>query len=64
MICYTNVLRLNPDHAPSHFQLGLALARTGRRAEAKTEIEEALRLRPDYPEARELMEELTAAEAK
>jgi tetratricopeptide (TPR) repeat protein len=40
-----------PANERAHYSLGAALARVGRIAAAATEYEEALRLRPDYPEA-------------
>ncbi len=38
--------------------LGMALARLGQRDEAIKSLTEALRLRPDYPEARRALEAL------
>jgi len=44
-------LRLYPDHAEAHNNLGLAYQRMNRLADALREHSEAVRLRPDYLEA-------------
>jgi tetratricopeptide (TPR) repeat protein len=44
-------LRLRPDDAPAHYDVGRALSGLGRREEAAAECRTALRLRPDYAEA-------------
>jgi len=41
-------LQLNGQSAPTHYNLGYALAARGRRAEAIAELEAALQLDPDY----------------
>jgi tetratricopeptide (TPR) repeat protein len=41
-------LRLNDASAPTHYNLGYALAARGRRDEAIAELEHALRIDPDY----------------
>ncbi len=48
---YQQSLRLNRDSAPTHYNLGFALAARGRRGEAMTAFEEALRIDPDYAQA-------------
>ncbi len=40
-------VRLAPKNAQAHYQLALALARTGAREEARAHVEEARRLAPD-----------------
>ena len=40
-------MRLAPRNAQAHYQLALALARTGARDEARAHVEEARRLAPD-----------------
>src|SRR5665213_1160096 len=44
-------LAINPDKAEAHYNLGLVLAREGRRTEATAEDATALRLRPAFPDA-------------
>ena len=46
-------MRLTPNHAPAHNNLGLALARLGRLREAAQQFAEAVRLAPNYQEARD-----------
>ena len=43
---FREAIRLAPENARAHYQLGLALERTGARAEAKTHFAEAERLAP------------------
>ena len=44
-------LDLNPESAPGHYNLGLALVSQRKLAEASAEFQEALRLSPEYAEA-------------
>jgi len=44
-------LRLNSESAPTHYNLGFALAGRGRRDAAIAEFQEALRIDPDYAQA-------------
>lgn len=44
-------LRLNPESAPTHYNLGLALSMESRREEASSEFLEALELDPDHADA-------------
>jgi len=55
---YAEALRLMPGSAEAQFGLGRSLAAMGKRPEAVSHLQEALRLRPDYPAARQLMEGL------
>lgn len=48
---YRQSLRLNRESAPTHYNLGFALAARGRRDEAIAAFEEALRIDPDYAQA-------------
>jgi protein O-mannosyl-transferase len=50
-------LRLDPNIAETHNNLGQALALQGRRDEAIVEYREALRLDPHHDEARRLLDE-------
>ena len=47
-----------PGEASLHLNLAVALAQEGRIAEARVRVREALRLRPDYPQAKALAERL------
>ena len=51
-------IRLDPSSATAHYHLALAEAQGGRFAEAVRLLDETLRLKPDYPEARLLLERL------
>jgi tetratricopeptide (TPR) repeat protein len=51
-------LQLTPESASLHLNLGVTYARLGRIVDARREAVEALRLRPDYPAARSLLERL------
>ncbi|HWC99436.1 MAG TPA: tetratricopeptide repeat protein [Candidatus Sulfopaludibacter sp.] len=61
-------LRLNPDSASTHSDLGTAFARMGRVGEAVSEFQTALRLKPDSPVIRANLQnaqkELTADTAE
>ena len=50
---YTAGLEVALDDAVIHYNLGVALEGMGRLREAAAEYEEALRLRPDFTQARE-----------
>ena len=45
------LIRLKPDHAQAHNDLGADLDRQGHIDEAIDEYQEAIRLKPDYAEA-------------
>ena len=48
---WEQALRIKPDYAEAHYNLGLALVRLGRLPEAMGHWEQALRSKPDYAEA-------------
>jgi tetratricopeptide (TPR) repeat protein len=49
---FSTALRLGPDYADAHYNLGVALSQVpGRTPEAIAECQAALRMRPDYAEA-------------
>jgi Flp pilus assembly protein TadD len=52
-------LRISPDDAALHYQLGSVLARQRQPDEATWHYNEALRLKPDYPEARRQLQLLS-----
>ena len=61
---YAAALKLIPDDETAHFNLGLALARLGKPAEAKLAYLEALRLFPDYAEAHNNLGNLLASQGQ
>ena len=48
---YEQALRINPDYAQAHYDLGNAFLREGKIEEAIAQYEQALRIKPDYAEA-------------
>jgi tetratricopeptide (TPR) repeat protein len=54
----TRAARLAPNDASTFFVLALADAQSGRIDDARRHDEEALRLRPEFPEARQLLQRL------
>ena len=60
---YNEAIRLNPDHANAHYNLGLALAVKGQTDEAIQQFQEALRLKPDYADARKKLDAVLASKA-
>ena len=52
---FANALLQNYDNAHYHYYLALALAKTGRWKESQIAVKKALDIKPDYPEAIELL---------
>jgi tetratricopeptide (TPR) repeat protein len=59
---YEQALRLDPDQAVTHYNLGLALARAGKIKEAIAHYEQALRIKPDFTDARNALTRLQATQ--
>jgi protein O-mannosyl-transferase len=57
---YREASRLNPQNPETHLALGHLLAKLGRGQEAENEVLLALQQRPDFPQARQLLEALRA----
>jgi len=57
---FTEAIRLEPGSATAQFCLGVAFARSGRPAEAREHLESAVRLRPDFADARKALAQLRA----
>jgi Flp pilus assembly protein TadD len=55
-------LRLNPDSALLHADLGVALEKSGRIPEAIAQYQQALKLNPDFTAARDAIERLRASQ--
>jgi Flp pilus assembly protein TadD len=54
-------VRLKPEDADAHANLGSAYAELGMLAEAKTQFEQALEINPSHALARENLQELQSA---
>ena len=48
---YQAALRINPDYAEAHYNLGVVYTRQGRIDEAIRELQAALRINPDFADA-------------
>jgi Flp pilus assembly protein TadD len=57
---HRTALRLKPDDAEAHYNLGVALRAQGRRREAAREFREYLRLAPDTPANGHYIEQVRA----
>lgn len=54
------VVRLKPEYAPAHLNLGVALQQLGQTQEARTQFEETLRLEPGHKLAAQYLQALRA----
>ncbi len=61
---YEATIELAPEDPESHYALAHALARAGRRAEARKALEELLRRHGDHREAQRLLETLNESDAR
>ena len=61
---FRDAVRYAPTSAEMHFALASALASTGRFDDAAVEFKEALRLRPDYQEAKTSLESVRQLQAR
>src|SRR6266850_4900867 len=57
---YREGLIICPDDDVAHYELGRALADAGRRAEAEKEFETALKINPDFGDARRQLDAIRA----
>jgi len=48
---YEQAVRIQPDYAEAHYNLGVALEKLGRTPEAIGHYEQALRIKPDFVQA-------------
>lgn len=60
---FEQVIRLQPDYAPTHLNLGMALMKAGKFSEAGRAFEEAVRLEPGNPHALNYLNQARAAQA-
>ena len=60
---YEEAIRLKPDHAEAHNNLGVAFYQQGRTGEAIRQFQEALRLKPGLARARKNLEAALATRA-
>jgi len=57
---YEEALRIKPDYAEAHYNLGVALYQAGRVSEAVEQFEQVLRINPNDVEARNNLAHLQA----
>jgi Flp pilus assembly protein TadD len=57
---FEEAIKLKPNLAIAHFNLGVALVRQGHLADAKREFEEVMRLDPENPVARNALAQLNS----
>jgi tetratricopeptide (TPR) repeat protein len=57
---YEQALRIKPDYADAHYNLGVALEKLDRRPEAIAHYQQALKLQPDFIPATRALARLQA----
>jgi tetratricopeptide (TPR) repeat protein len=57
---WEQAVRIDPDYAEAHCNLGVALAKAGRIPEGIEHLRQALRINPDYVRARDALAQLQA----
>jgi tetratricopeptide (TPR) repeat protein len=60
ILLYRDGLAICPDDDVAHYELGRALADAGRRTEAEKEFEAALKINPDFGDARRQLDAIRA----
>ena len=61
---YQETLRLEPNSADAHYQLGLILAKQGKSAEARIHLSKAAELKPDYASALKNLDKVSDPQKK
>ncbi len=56
---FFKALQAKPDNAEAHYYLGFLMAQQGKLKDAVYHYTEALRIKPDYPEAIQNLGEIT-----
>ncbi len=64
IVKFTKAIQLNAEDEDAHFNLGIALTRTGKPLEAKKHYEKALEIVPDYEEVHNNLGNLLLVEGK
>jgi tetratricopeptide (TPR) repeat protein len=59
---YGQAVRIKPDYAAAHYNLGVALEQAGRVQEAIEHYEQALRIKPDFTRAQNALARLQAGQ--
>jgi tetratricopeptide (TPR) repeat protein len=61
VIHYKAATRINPSYAEAHFNLGVAYANLGQLQDARTEFQLALKVKPDFQEAKDDLDQLAGS---
>jgi tetratricopeptide (TPR) repeat protein len=59
---FEQALRIKPDFADAHYNLGVALETLGRTQEAIQHYKQALRIKPDFTQAQNALARLQASQ--